>query len=361
MDEAFTAQGAPNIAFVKYWGKRDERLILPCNSSLSMTLSAKVLNTTTSVVLSRKLKEDEFYLDGQKQDLKDKDIAERFDIVNRLRDLAGMEEKALVVSRNNFPASSGMASSASGIATLACALNHALGLKLPPKELSIIARRGSGSACRSIFGGIVVWQKGTKADGSDSYAEQAFDEHYWPEVIDIIAVVSQAKKKVSSRAGMRQTVQTNPLYASRPGAADRRVAEFVYAYMRKDFASAADIIMTESNEMHALMMSTKPPIRYLNRTSYSIMDAVEELNSREGRNVAAYTFDAGANAHIITLAKNMGKVMEAIKTMQDSGEILYTNESGAGSAPSLLNGGSHSLIDVGSMSPKQQVPRYDAT
>ena len=218
-DKVFTAQGAPNIAFIKYWGKRNEKLILPYNSSLSMTLSHEVLHTTTSIVISKSLKEDIFYLDGEKQDLDNKDIQERFEIVNMFRKIAKVKERILIVSENDFPTASGMASSASGIATLTYVLNEALELRMNPKELSVIARQGSGSSCRSLFGGIVIWYKGTKLDGSDSYAEQIFDEHYWPEIIDNIVVVAKSKKKVSSRAGMKQTVQTNPLYNSRPASA----------------------------------------------------------------------------------------------------------------------------------------------
>ncbi len=349
-DKVVTARGSPNIAFIKYWGKRDEKLILPCNSSLSMTLSSDTLNTTTSVLISKKLEKDAFYIDGVLQDLQDPDVKERFEIVNKLRKMAKVKEKMLIVSKNNFPASSGMASSASGIATLIYVLNAALELKLTQRELSIIARQGSGSACRSVFGGIVVWKKGSNPDGTDSYAEQIFDENYWAELTDNIVIVTQEKKKVSSRAGMKQTVQTNPLYEMRYSSSETHIKEFVDAYKDKDFHRIADIIIADSNEMHALMLSTKPSIRYLNKASYAIMDAIEELNAKEGKNIAAYTFDAGANAHIITLASNREKVMNALKHLQDSKEIIEIKSSKIGGAPFELNE-TESLIDMQSMSP----------
>ncbi len=191
LGKTYTARGSPNIALIKYWGKRDERLVLPCNSSVSITLSHEALHTTTSVRLSDKLDADAFYLDGVMQDLSEKDVAERFRVVNTMRKLAGVDAHVLVASDNSFPASSGMASSASGIATLVYVMDQALELNLGKKELSRLARQGSGSACRSMFGCLVMWKKGTKPDGVDSYAQQLFSENYWPELVDIIAVTSR--------------------------------------------------------------------------------------------------------------------------------------------------------------------------
>ncbi|HUB92437.1 MAG TPA: diphosphomevalonate decarboxylase [Candidatus Saccharimonadales bacterium] len=350
LDKVFTAQGSPNIAFIKYWGKRDEKLILPYNSSVSLTLSAGVLRTKTSMVFSKRLKEDALFIDGQRMAMDDKEIRERLWILEKMRKMAGSGAKVLIVSRNDFPAASGLASSASGIATLVYAANSALGLQLSPKELSIIARQGSGSACRSMFGGLVVWRRGSKRDGSDSYAEQAFDERHWPELIDIIAVTSQKRKKVSSRAGMRQTVETNPLYKSRPAAAEARLRKTIRAYGKRDFGALAEQIMADSNEMHALMLSTRPSIRYLNPASFEIMDAVEALNLGKGRNVAAYTFDAGPNAQIITLRKHQKEVLSALAALRKEGKIIEIKISGAGSGPMRLEG--ESLIDEERLIPK---------
>ncbi len=352
-ETVITACGTPNIAFIKYWGKRDEKLILPHNSSFSMTMSPDALKTTTSVLFSNKLKEDQFYIDGVKQDLSDKDIRERFGIINQLRALAKVKTLVLVVSKNDFPTASGLASSASGIATLVYTVNHALGLGLSPRELSIIARQGSGSACRSIFGGMVVWRRGIRADGKDSYAEQLFDEKYWPGIVDNIVVVSQEKKKVSSRAGMKQTVETNPLYKMRQESAENRLKAMIDAYKNKDFHSFAEHIMADSNEMHALMLSTRPSIRYLNSVSYEIMDAIEALNAAQGKNVAAYTFDAGPNAQIITLKENQKLVDEALRPTKDSGRIAYIKLSKEGPGPTLLEGEENSLIDEKKLAPKE--------
>ena len=169
---------------------------------------------------------------------------------------------------------------------------------------------------------MVVWRKGSSDDGKDSYAEQLFDEKYWSEIVDNIVVVSQEKKKVSSRAGMKQTVQTNPLYKSRPESAESRLNAIIEVYRNKDFNVLAEHIMADSNEMHALMLSTRPSIRYLNPVSYEIMDAIEALNAAQGKNVAAYTFDAGPNAQIITLKEYQGLVDGALKPILDSGKII---------------------------------------
>jgi diphosphomevalonate decarboxylase len=333
----FTAEASPNIALIKYWGKRDEKRILPYNSSLSMTFEHKTFRTVTSIAFSKKIKEDLFYLNGVRQNLSDREIMERFSILNLLRKMAGRRERAVVVSRNYFPTASGMASSASGIAALAYAANAALDLGLGRKELSRIARQGSGSACRSIFGGIVIWHRGSSPDGRDSYAEQLFDEKYWQDFISITAVVSSSAKKVSSRAGMRQTVETNPLFGARPESAEARLHDLVNAYARRDISGVAACAMADSNEMHALMMSTSPPIRYLNAASHAIMDAVESINNDAGEIIAGYTFDAGPNANIITIERHREEITRALAPLMKKGIVKGIKVSHAGTGPVLLD------------------------
>lgn len=340
LDRVLTAQGSPNIAFIKYWGKRDEKLILPCNSSLSITLSRETFHTTTSIMLSDKFKEDKLYIDGKEQDLERE--KERLWILDEMREKAGTRARALIVSENNFPMASGIASSASGIATLVYAANGTLELHMNPKEMSIMARMGSGSACRSIFGGLVEWHKGSNTDGSDSFAEQIFDENYWPEMVDSLAIVSQERKKTSSRAGMRQTVETNPLFKSRMKSAEDRLKKSINAYKKKDFGQLAEYIMADSNELHALALSTVPSIRYLNSASLKIIEVIEILNENNGKKIAAYTFDAGPNAHIITLKKHLDEVASALEPLQGK-EIIETRTSEVGGGPVMLD--DISLID----------------
>ncbi len=347
LDKVLTAQGSPNIAFIKYWGKRDERLILPCNSSLSITLSRKAFATTTSVVFSDKLRKDRLYINGKEQDMAEE--GERLWMLDEMRKSAGTKARVLMVSENNFPTASGIASSASGMATLVYVANAALGLKMKPRELSIMARMGSGSACRSIFGGLVEWHMGKMVDGSDSYAEQLFDEKYWPELVDLLAIVSQKRKKVSSRAGMKQTVETNPLFSARQKSVEERLGKAVSAYRKKDLSQLAEHIMADSNELHALTQSTIPSIRYLNPVSFEIMDTIESLNDNSGKNIAAYTFDAGPNAHIITLKKHLDEVSSALDALKGENGIIETRTSEVGTGPVLLDGAS--LIDKKRLEP----------
>jgi diphosphomevalonate decarboxylase len=339
LDEVVTAIGTPNIALIKYWGKRDEKLILPTNSSISITLDEQ-LNTKTSVLFSKKLKKDKFYINGELQDINDMDVAERFVMVDTLKAMAKSDAHVLVVSENSFPTASGLASSASGIATLTYAASKALDLHISPRELSVIARRGSGSACRSIFGGIVKWNKGEKKDGSDSDAEQIVNEKYWPDLTDVVAIVSESKKKVPSRAGMRQTVENSILYKSRLGYVEDAAKSLEVAIRKKDFASVAEITMRDSDNMHATMLDTWPPIMYLNDYSKEIIYKIHELNESEGRPVAAYTFDAGPNANIITTERNAKKVLDTLEGMDFVKRVIRLK---AGSGPRLLKE-SESLI-----------------
>ena len=151
---------------------------------------------------------------------------------------------------------------------------------------------------------------------------------------------------------MKQTVATNPLYKVRPDAAEKRVAFAIAAYKKRDFNALAEQIMADSNEMHGLMLSTRPSIRYLNGVSFAIMDAIEELNASAGKNIAAYTFDAGPNSNIITLKQHKDAVLKALRPFIESKTIMDMKISEVGSGPELLDSASRSLIDVKKFVPK---------
>ena len=153
-----TAVCHPNLALIKYWGKRDTVLNLPAVSSISISLDN--LKTVTSVEFSSEYKEDIFFLNNQKK--QDKRV---FSHIQKIRQLSGKTDFACIRTENNFPTSAGLASSSSGFAALTIAACKALGLELSTKELSILARHGSGSAARSIEDGFVVWHKGEREDG----------------------------------------------------------------------------------------------------------------------------------------------------------------------------------------------------
>jgi len=252
----------------------------------------------------------------------DKDTAERLQQIEIIRQKAGIKDKAKIVSLNCFPTAAGFASSAAGLAALACAASKAAGLDLSTEELSILARLGSGSACRSVLGGFVEWKKGIKPDGSDSYAEQIAPASRWPELRNVIAIGDSGKKKVSSRAGMKQTVATSALYPARLAYMPKLITDMKAAVAAKDFAKFGELTMRESSNMHAVMLDTWPPIMYLNDVSKRIIYAVHDYNAAAGGIVAAYTFDAGPNAHVYTteervpaLRKMLSEIEGVEKTM----------------------------------------------
>ena len=203
-----TAKAHTNIALIKYWGKRNEELILPTNSSLSVTLDG--LHTETTVQFHEDLQEDVFVLDNKEVTGVAYDRVTNY--LNLFRNYANKQGLfAEVTSTNKVPTAAGFASSASGFAALAGATSKALDLQLSDEDLSRFTRQGSGSACRSIYGGFVEWQMGERDDGQDSFAVQVAPQDHWD--IRVAAVVLTAEEKdVSSRVGMRRTVETSVFY-----------------------------------------------------------------------------------------------------------------------------------------------------
>lgn len=217
-----------------------------------------------------------------------------------------------LVSENNFPTAAGLASSAAGFAALVQAIANLYELPDSPSELSLIARQGSGSACRSLFGGYVAWRMGDKKDGSDSMADLVAPASHWPNMRALILVASAAKKGVSSTSGMQQTVATSGLF-------QQRITQVVPANMKtmeqavqaKDFAKFAEVTMRESNSFHACCADTYPPIFYMNDVSRAAIRAVESINAAAGKTIAAYTFDAGPNCVVYYLQEDESAVLGA--------------------------------------------------
>ncbi len=191
-----TAIANSNIAIIKYWGKRDEQLMLPTNSSISFTMDEQ-LSTVTTVEFDNSLKQDELVLDDAPS--KEKELLRVSGFLDLVRAKAGVAARARVVSKNSFPKAAGLASSASAFAALSLAASKAAGLSLAPDELSVLARMGSGSACRSIYGGAVEWQKGIKADGSDSFAVELSPPEKWKELRNAIVILDSKEKKNQSQ------------------------------------------------------------------------------------------------------------------------------------------------------------------
>ncbi|KAG9712006.1 MVD1, mevalonate pyrophosphate decarboxylase, partial [Aureobasidium melanogenum] len=246
-----------NIAVIKYWGKRDAKLNLPTNSSLSVTLSQDDLRTHTTASCSSQYPKDSLTLNGSDQDISGARTQACLAELRALRRQLEESDSSLpklsslplkIVSRNNFPTAAGLASSAAGFAAFVRAIANLYELKSTPTELSRIARQGSGSACRSLFGGYVAWQMGDKKDGSDSVAVEVAPAEHWSDMRAVILVASAEKKDVSSTSGMQQTVATSTLFAERiTNTVPRRMQEMEKAIADKDFAAFASLTMKDSN------------------------------------------------------------------------------------------------------------------
>ena len=221
-----------------------------------------------------------------------------------------------IVSSNNFPTAAGLASSAAGFAALVRAVADLYELPALPEELSVIARQGSGSACRSLMGGYVAWDRGTREDGQDSAARVVAPRAHWPEMRALILVASVAKKGVSSTTGMQATVATSALFSTRAEhVVPRAMANMENAIADRDFEAFAQATMRESNSFHATCQDTDPPIFYMNDVSRAVIRAVEALNRTAGKTVAAYTFDAGPNAVIYYLQEHSSQVVGLFKAV----------------------------------------------
>ncbi|KAK4231892.1 GHMP kinase [Podospora fimiseda] len=330
-----------NIAVVKYWGKRDAKLNLPTNSSLSVTLSQDDLRTLTTASCSASFpasEGDSLLLNGSPSDISG---ARTQACLRELRARRAALEAAdpslpklstyplRLVSENNFPTAAGLASSAAGFAALVRAVANLYELKDTPSELSKIARQGSGSACRSLFGGYVAWRMGDKEDGTDSMADQVAEAAHWPEMRALILVVSAAKKGVSSSSGMQQTVATSGLFQQRiTTVVPENMAIMENAIAERDFEKFAEVTMRDSNSFHATCADTYPPIFYMNDVSRAAIRAVEAINEKAGRTVAAYTFDAGPNAVIYYLEKDTEAVVGTFYHALQGADITgWKNES----------------------------------
>jgi len=321
-----TASAPVNIACIKYWGKRDTKLILPTNSSLSVTLDQDHLRSTTTSRVDASFTKDTLWLNGKEEEIKEGGrMATCIAEMKRLR--AEVEKKegepkishlhVHIGSYNNFPTAAGLASSASGFAALVASLAALYKLPATPSQLSLIARQGSGSACRSLFGGFVAWEMGAKADGTDSYAVEVAPREHWPDMHALICVVSDDKKGTSSTSGMQRTVETSPLLQHRiKEVVPQRMAAISEAIKGRDFDAFARITMADSNQFHAVCLDTEPPIFYMNDVSRAIIALIVEYNRLSlesgGKRKAAYTYDAGPNAVIYAPKENMKEIVQLI-------------------------------------------------
>jgi diphosphomevalonate decarboxylase len=297
-----------NIAVIKYWGKSNEDLNIPVNSSLSVTIHPEDLCTTSTICVHQDIQEDEVWLNGKKEDVAKSVRIQR--CLNTVRKHSSDQRKCKVASVNNFPTAAGLASSASGYACLAACLRE---MYKSDVDVSMVARLGSGSACRSVYGGFVKWEMGTSPDGSDSKAVQIADENHWSELKVVILVASNKQKSVGSTEGMRRSVETSELLNFRcQHIVPKRMEEMEKAILEKDFETFALLTMKDSNQFHCICQDTYPPIcpPYMNDISHKIVNLVSVYNKEEVK--AAYTFDAGANAVLFCLQHNYEQLLGTV-------------------------------------------------
>ncbi|XP_076043479.1 mevalonate diphosphate decarboxylase isoform X2 [Oratosquilla oratoria] len=282
--EIVTCTAPVNIAVIKYWGKRDEKLILPLNDSISFTLSQDHMCARTTVALSENYEGDRFWLNGKEESMDNPRIQNCLRAIRERVDLSKGNNKDIlrwglrICSSNNFPTAAGLASSAAGYACLVYGLSKAYGIE---GDLSQIARQGSGSACRSMDGGLVHWYKGEQPDGSDSFAQSIAAVNHWPDLHVLICVANAGRKKTPSTEGMRRSIRTSRLMQYRvKESVITRIKDMTQAIENKDWSTFCDLTIADSNEMHAVCLDTFPPCIYMNDTSHRVAALVHRYNDQ---------------------------------------------------------------------------------
>lgn len=313
-----TATAPANIAFIKYWGKADPTLRIPLNSSISMNLSGA--QTMTTVEFLDALDTDEVrILDGVFSEKETDRVVHGLD---RIRERVGRDTYARVVTKNTFPKGAGSAASASGFAALALAGFAAAGTTLSEKELTTFARLGSGSACRSIPDGYVMWEKGTSSETSSAYSLYPHD--YW-DLRDVLVIVDSRMKKVSTSEGM-ETIQTSPLLVKRLAAIPERLARCKRALEEKNLTLLGEVSEEDCLDMHAVMQSQNPPLLYWNDATREIMEAVRRWRL-EGLRVY-FTIDAGPNVHLICEGNDEKAVAQKLRDIPAVESVIINKPAG---------------------------------
>lgn len=321
-----TARAHANIALVKYWGKRDAVLNLPAAGSLSATLAAM---TTTTTVEWRSGQPDQLFINDQPQVGGALEKARRvLDPIRQEAQLSGAG--ALIRSENDFPTAAGLASSASGLAALTVAAAKSAGLALAPGPLSALARRGSGSACRSIFGGFALWSAGTRPDGEDSSAVCLHGPEYWP--LEVVIAVVSGKKAHGSTEGMLHTAATSPYHAPFLQSVDRDLEHAQAALTERDFALLGRVAERSCLRMHADMLAADPALCYLQPTSWRVIDRVWQLRA-EGLEIF-FTADAGPNVKVFCAP---GQLNAAQAALSELSEIETLISSGLGGDAEIID------------------------
>lgn len=311
-----TAIASSNIAFIKYWGKKDEYKKIPENTSISMNLSD--LTTTTTVEFSQQFTEDSVIINDEINDFQTNRVIKYLDLIRKKTKL---KLKAKVVSVNSFPDGTGLSSSASGFAALSLAASKAAGLNLDEKELSILARLGSGSACRSIPDGFVEWNKGSSSE--TSFARSIYKQDYW-DIVDVVVLVSQEKKEISSTKG-QLSASTSPFFQTRLDKMDEKINRFKKTLETKNFTEFGKIIEEEALELHAIMLTSSPSLIYWQPETLKLMKLVKDWR---GNGLESYfTLNTGQDIHIIVEGKNKEKLVSKLQDIKEVKETIINHPS----------------------------------
>lgn len=313
--QAVVVETTANIALIKYWGKRDEKLMLPTKNSLS--IAVKELRTTTRITFAKK--HDFIEIEGIRDSTK---LVPIFEFLQTIKKKFQLNTNFSITTNNYFPSASGLASSASGFAALSIGIASLCNLKLDKQEISMLARLGSGSASRSIYGGFVYWHKGNNPLGSDCYAEQIKPASFWPELRIIIAVTTMTAKKISSRDGMQTSVQTSPLYKKWVDESEQRLSSMLDAINNHNFFSLGSLAEHDWQDMHDVMLSSKPSLNYWSNTSYTIIEKVRALRAT---GIDCFvTTDAGPHVKILCLMKNVNIINSMLNMIPGIEKIIVS-------------------------------------
>lgn len=301
-----TAFAPANIALCKYWGKRNNELNLPVTDSLSIALANKGATTTISI---SQLQHDEVKLNGEL-------IATETEFAKRLSlflDLFRTPHQYFSIdTSSNIPIAAGLASSASGFAALVKALNDLFNWQLTPTALSILARLGSGSACRSLWNGLVKWHAGRRADGMDSFAEPL--PYQWSELRIGLLLVSSAKKTISSREAMQRSVNTSKFYAVWSRQVEEDLRNLEIALQNHYFHLLGKAAEANALAMHAIMHTSDPVIFYSQPQTIELMHKIWDL--RANGLPVYFTQDAGPNLKLLFLQSDEAVVRESFPNIE---------------------------------------------
>lgn len=305
-----TVRAHTNIALIKYWGKADAKLRLPLMSSLSMTLNAFYTDTS----ISKAIDKDIFYLNKKRQTAQQSRRVLNY--LSLLKQKFDINDHLIVESINHVPTAAGLASSSSAFAALAAAFCKYYDINANPTELSRLARIGSGSASRSIFGGFAIWQKGNSDESSYAYP---LDEHPQMDLRLLAIELNTQQKKISSTRGM-QDAQSSPFFKPWLKRNEFELNQMINAIKNNDFTTLGELAELNANEMHAINLTVQPEFTYFEPETIRAIKLVEQLR-QEGIE-CYYTIDAGPNLKVLSQLRNVKDIIQRFSSEFNNVKIV---------------------------------------